>query len=134
MTSILDNIESGYPQARRFRLGKRVKHIQESMESEYEIIEFEVKGVTVNRICKKKELAEKVIQELTGKREGAKLSLLSVNSAESRSELPPSNTDAGFVILGPVILSPFRVCRASVLMFGNGRKFRFDYHKEPFHV
>ena len=63
MTSILDNIESGYPLARRFRLGKRVKHIQESMESEYEIIEFEVKGVTVNRICKLKTVAEKTIQE-----------------------------------------------------------------------
>jgi len=64
MTSILDNIESGYPLARRFRLGSRIKkRTQESMESEYEIIEFEVKGVTVNRICKLKTVSEKTIQE-----------------------------------------------------------------------
>jgi len=64
MTSILDNIESGYPLARRFRLGSRIKkRTQESLECEYEIIEFEVKGVTVNRICKLKTVSEKTIQE-----------------------------------------------------------------------
>ena len=65
MTSILDNIESGYPIARRFRLGSRIKkRTQESLECEYEIIELELSGVTINRVCKKKELAKKVIDEI----------------------------------------------------------------------
>jgi len=64
MTSIIDNIESGYPLARRFRLGSRIKkRTQESLECEYEIIEFELSGVTVNRICKLKTVSEKTIQE-----------------------------------------------------------------------